>query len=66
MSGLIMEVELPNDCFAVLDGDNIRYWMNTVQEVFNGTLLDFSAEFPAEFQKLLDLKLIKAWGWDRV
>ena len=56
---MIMEVELPGNCEAVLEGSMIKYWIGEGLPVFMGTLDEFSEFFPEEFQKLLTAKVIK-------
>ena len=57
---MIMEVELPGNCAAVLEGSMIKYWIGEGLPVFIGTLDEFSEFYPEEFQKLVNIKAIKA------
>lgn len=60
MGYMIMEVELPNNCAAVLEGSRIKYWIGEGLPVFTGTLTEFQDVYPKAFQEMLDLKVIKS------
>lgn len=58
-----MEVELPGNCAAVLEGRMVKYWIGEGLPVFMGTLDEFSEFFPEEFKKLVNIKVIKGWDY---
>lgn len=59
MSMMIMHVEMPHGCAAVLEGKTIKFYAGVGEPVFIGTLDDFAMEYPQAFQSLQNRGLIK-------